>query len=131
MKHNVILKEIRKIDDIEIEEINSEDTKYLIKGSVPLYSIDMVELNKWYTKWLKDLTKLDNYGTEYFETIYPEQIRGSALDAIENFILENLDLKDLLSSFSFYSDFKIVWSSTYLYSASVGFELEIADVAPF
>ena len=131
MKHNVILKEIRKIEDIEIEDVNSEDTKYIIKGSVPLYSIDMVELNKWYTKWLKDLKKLENYGTEYFETIYPEQIRGSALDAIENFILENLDLKDLLGSFSFYSEFKIVWSSTYLYSASVGFELEIADVAPF
>ena len=131
MKHNVILSEIRKIEDVEMEELNSENTNYVIKGSVPLYSIDMVELNKWYKKWLKDLKNLDEYGTEYFESIYPEQIRGTALDAIENYVLENVDVKGLLSSFSDYTKFKIVWSSTYLYSASVGFELEIANVAPF
>ncbi len=131
MKHNVILSEIRKIEDAEMEELNSEDTNYVIKGAVPLYSIDMVELNKWYKKWLKDLKNLDEYGTEYFESIYPEQVRGTALDAIENFVLENVDIKGLLSSFSDYNKFKIVWSSTYLYGASIGFELEIANVAPF
>ena len=131
MKNNFILSEIRRIEDIESEELNSEDTNYVIKGHVPLYSIDMVDVNKWYTKWLKDLEKLDEYGTEYFENLYPENIRGSALDAIENYVLENLDLKDLLSSFTHFNSFKTVHSYTYLHSASMGFELEIAHVAPF
>ena len=46
--------------------------------------------------------------------------------------VETLDIKEILKNFSYGNDsFKIVHRTTHLYSASIGFELEIGDVAPF
>ena len=131
MEHNTILQSVRSIDDIELQETNSQEAKYIINGYVPLYSIDMAEMNKWYKKWLKDLKNYDNYGTEDFELNYPEQTRGTVLDAIEKYVVETLDITEILKNFTHYHKFVIVHSSTYLYSATIGFELEISDVAPF
>ena len=132
MEHNFILQDVKKIDDIELEHRASADCRYVINGYVPLYSIDMDELNKWYKKWLKDLKSFSDYGTEAFELAYPEQTRGTVLDAIEKYVVETLDLKEILKNFSYGNDsFKIVHRTTHLYSVSIGFELEIGDVAPF
>ena len=132
MEHTIVLQQVSKIDDVELEHRHSADCRYLINGYVPLYSVDMDELSKWYKKWLKDLEKFDDYNTEMFELQYPEQTRGTVLDAIEKYVVETLDLKDILKNFSYGNDsFKIVHRTTHLYSASIGFELEVGDVAPF
>ena len=132
MEHTIVLQQVSKIDDVELEHRNSADCRYVINGYVPLYSIDMDELNKWYKKWLKDLKSFSDYGTEAFELSYPEQTRGTVLDAIEKYVVETLDLKEILKNFSYGNDsFKIVHRTTHLYSASIGFEIEVGDVAPF
>ena len=132
MEHTIVLQQVSKIDDVELEHRRSADCRYVINGYVPLYSVDMDELNKWYKKWLKDLEKFDDYNTEMFELEYPEATRGTVLDAIEKYVVETLDLKDILKNFSNgFDSFKIVHSHTHLYSVSIGFEIEVGDVAPF
>ena len=132
MEHNFVLQEVKKVDDHELEHRASADCRYVINGYVPLYSVDMDELNKWYKKWLKDLEKFDDYNTEMFELEYPESTRGTVMDAIEKYVVETLDLKDILKNFSNgFDNFKIVHSHTHLYSVSIGFEIEVGDVAPF
>ena len=132
MEHNFILQDVKKIDDVELEHRASNDCRYVINGYVPLYSVNMQELDKWYKKWLKDLKTFDDYGTEMFELAYPEMTRGTVLDAIEKYVVETLDLKEILKNFTYGNDsFKIVHRTTHLYSASIGFELEVGDVAPF
>jgi len=132
MEHNFVLQEVKKVDDHELEHRTSADCRYVINGYVPLYSVDMDTLTKWYKTWLKDLTKYSDYGTEAFELSYPEQTRGTVLDAIEKYVVETLDLKEILKNFSFGGgSYKKVAVTTHLYSSSIGFEIEIGDVAPF
>ena len=49
---------------------------------------------------MKDLKSLSDYGTEAFELAYPEETRGTVLDAIEKYVVETLDLKEILKNFN-------------------------------
>jgi hypothetical protein len=122
-----------RLDVIEHHYDDQQHTNnYIIKGHIPLYALRLEDINLWYKKFLKDLKSYSDYNTEAFEMKYPEHIRGTVYDGIEKYVVENLDIKDILRHFvDSNAVLEVIDSSTHLYSGTLGFEVEVVNKHPF
>lgn len=105
---------------------------FIVKGNAHLYHIQIEEVNKWYKNYLKELSKADDFGTEDFENFYPEEHRGTIVDAIEKYVIENVDCTKHLESFiTPFTNLKRVQTWSHTVGHLMEFEITFVDGAPF